>query len=153
MQELPIFKYATLEIPLLATSTGPQFNFPINNYLTNRKVFGLEVFIDNDIDRSPISTGNVTWSTQQMQSASLTLHCFDPTRPEDNSGKADWIKYMPVAALHRLFNTLGTDSGVSVFNKLLLAGLVVDWNNSFITFTQSQTFAVNTSAVFGIYYK
>lgn len=150
----PLLKFAIYEISMQTTSSGPQFNFPVNNYLTGKKVFAIESYNVNDIDRSPVSTGNVTWTAAQMAAASLTLHCYDPLRPGDAGAKGDWIKQMPVNALHRLFSTTaGATGGISVFERMLVGGLVIDWNNSFITFTQNQTFAANTSALFGVYYK
>lgn len=150
---LPNFKICTIEVPLAAGLLSGQYNFPINNYLIGRKIFGVETVIDADIVRSPISTNNLTWSLEMMQLATLTLHAYDPTRPDDNAGKADWVKDMPSTLLHRVFNTDNTVPGVNVTDKQTFAGLKPDWNNSYIRFLQPIAIQENRSAVFIVYYQ
>jgi hypothetical protein len=148
-----VTKYAIYEIPINQNSSGTQYNFPTNNYLVGKEILGLEVFIDSDIRKSPISTSNATWTHTMMITSTLTLHCFDPNKPNDTGGKADWIKGMPCAALHRQFNTNGADAGSSVFQKMFLGGLVIDWNNSHIDFVTAPAPAANYSALFGVSYR
>jgi len=150
---LPLLKFGMFEIQMLTTDSGPQFNFPINNYLTGKKVYAIEAYNSNDIDRSPISTGFLAWTPAHMLASSVTLHCFAPEQPNNPGQKGDWIKQRPSNAFHRLWNTNGATNGVSTYAMTILGGLVIDFNNSYITFTQNPTFTENRAALFGVYYK
>ena len=149
---LPNYKFVTYEIPLLANSSGTQYNFPVNMYLTGRKVAKIIALNNNDITNSPISTANVVWTPTMMRNAAITIHAFDPTRPNDNGAKGDWIKNLPVNMLHSVWTTDGAAPAQSVFNDVMFANLLPDWNNSFITFVNPQVFSANTSALFGVWY-
>jgi hypothetical protein len=157
MENRPTAKYISYEIPIKAGSSGNQYNFPVNMYLTGvnespAKIYGLEVFSSADIAYSPISTGNQILTPELLRQATLTLYCYDPSKPGDAGAKGEWIKQVPLLALHRLFNTHSADQGVSSLRALLLNGLVVDFNNSYINFMQAQTWEANFSCLFGVSY-
>lgn len=149
---IPGWKFTMAEVSLTAGSSGTQFGFPQNFYLTGKRVMKMEVYLDTDITYSPISNANATWDISLATLATITMYGWSPTDPTNSAMKGEWIKYLPVNALHRLFNTDGTAPGISAFNELLLAGFKPDWNNSFITFVRTQTFVANTSALFGVWY-
>lgn len=148
-----VSRYTIMEIPLLTTGSGPQYNFPVNNFLTGRKIYKIEVYSNNDITRSPISTGNLTWTPAMITAASLTIHCFDPTQLTNSAAASDWIKQLPVWRLHSLFNTNTAAVNSSNYNEFQMKGHLIDFNNSFVQFVATQTFDVNYSALFGVYYE
>lgn len=143
-------KYALMEIPLLLSSSGTQFNFPLNNYVTGKKIYCIETYIDTDIVKSPISNANLTWTIDMVKQASITLYCFEPG--QQGGTPAEWIKEMPVTRMHNNFNTKAADTSVSNYNQFLLAGQILDLNKCYINFLTAQTFSNNYSALFGVYY-
>jgi hypothetical protein len=149
---LPNYKFVAYEIPMMAGSNGSQYNFPVNNYLTGRKVCKIVSLTDEDLSRSPISTSNVVWSAALMRTATITMHAFDPLQPNNNGAKGDWIKQLPCTMLHSIWTNGGATPSQSVYNDTLFNNLLPDWNNSFITFVVNPTLAVNTSALFGVWY-
>lgn len=147
----PGWKYVSYEIAFAAGTQQQRVNFLINNYLVGRKIYNLTVYTSNDMAHSPVTTANVLWTPAQILEASLTLYCFDPANP-GGGPKAEWIKDMPVNALHVNFNTQNSVAGSSTNRATDFAGLEVDFNKSYITFAQPITPSVGTSALFGVYY-
>lgn len=160
----PVFKCTPIEVILKTGAQGPT-NFTVQNYLQgpnlNVQIWGIEVFTNKDLETSPISNATQVADIDILRKCILTLNCYDPVQQVTarqtgqgvTAGTGEWYRQMPLTSLHRGFNTNSTEQGQSVNSRLILPGVTVDWNTSFVTVVKPFTLTEPVSILFMAYYK
>ena len=126
-------------------NTGTQFQFQDQPYLRNKKIFGLESFVVDEVPVSP--TGAAIVSGSEYQKAFLTLYTNDV---KDPSSLGEWIQNVPVVVLHRVQDSTGV---AFVRVPYVLAGQTIVWDKSYIRLTSALNNTSDKSFIFNVYFE
>ena len=131
-------------------STKTQFQFTPQTYLQNKRMWQLQVYSINDVAASPIS-GNALITSAEMKTAYLTLYFADPDFNSNNNGTQPSGQYVQYRSLWT-FHCIDNHTDPYVFNLPDLAGQIVTWDKSFVTFTSALGNTSNLSVLFDVAY-
>ena len=126
-------------------NTGKNFQFQDQPYLRNKKIFGLESFVDAEVPISP--TGANVTSPSQYQKGFLTLYTNDIKNP---SSVGEWIQNVPMTILHRVQNNVAT---AFVRVPYVLAGQTIIWDKSYVRLTSAFNNTTDVSFIFNVYFE
>jgi len=150
---MQVRKSQLVELVIQGTSAGntqTQFQFTPQTYLQGKRMWQLQVYSVNDVTASPLS-GNALLPSSNMANAFLTLYFADPDSHANQNGTVpagQFIQYRSLWTFHNIVN--GTDP--YSFAVVDLAGQVVTWEKSFVTFTTAVGNTDNYSIVFDVVY-
>jgi hypothetical protein len=136
--ELKIFGIAT-------GNTGTNFQFQDQPYLRNRKIFGLESFVDTEVPVSTTGADIVTGS--EFITGFLTLFTTDVNNP---NSLGEWIQNVPLVCLHRVQNSVLTPF---VRVPYILQGQTIVWDKSFVRLTTALGNTTDKSFIFNVYFE
>lgn len=136
--ELKVFGIAT-------GNTATNFTFQDQPYLRNRKIFGIESFIDTEI---PVSTtGAAIVSNAEYITGYLTLFTTDVNNP---NSLGEWIQNVPLTILHRVQNS-ANDAFVRI--PYILQGQTIIWDKCTLRLTTALNNTVDKSFIFNVYFE
>lgn len=126
-------------------NTGTNFQFQDQPYLRNKKIFGLESFVNVEVPISPTGASVVT--TDQYYKGYLTLYTNDVKNP---SSLGEWIQNVPMTVLHRVQNNVAT---AFVRIPYVLAGQTIVWDKSYVRLTSAFNNTTDISFIFNVYFE
>lgn len=136
--ELKIFGIAT-------GNTGTNFQFQDQPYLRNRKIFGIESFVNTEVPVSTTGADIVTGA--EYITGYLTLFTNDVNNP---NSLGEWIQNVPLTILHRVQN-----SALDAFVRIpyILQGQTIVWDKSFVRLTTALNNTTDKSFIFNVYFE
>lgn len=142
IQKNVVGKHELFEIIIPAASAATRFQFPDNQNLRNTKLKGLQIYTDNEVKISVLSSQNVI-------TPSVLGYCFVTLQTYDGR---EVIKQIPII-------NLSSNGGFGVANISNLGfaqfrNLKINWPKSYIEFSTPQSDPVNDlSVLFSAYYE
>ena len=124
-------------------------------YLTGKRTYWMQLYSASTVKYSPITPPTLVADYDLLVTGSVTIHCTDPVLDPSAQGqlKGDWFKQMPLLAMNSNWDTKSANGGSSTLTKTYLGGTIIDFNNSYVNFQNFAAPMVNTSVLFGVWYR